>query len=391
MVLFTIALALVVQVPRQINVLENPTATKAVIISTIQPTQRLQPVEITAEEPFPLVRLAWFTNVPGKQDLINVLGRFDLFILHRNEVKGRDSMVSLGAKGLMLQYLLFQAIHDPGSCVAEPNANQAAFQPGDFCTISTQHSDWFLLDRQGQRIRVQDDGDDYYLMDPGNSEWRAFCLDRIRQTQVDPNWDGIFLDNVPVTLAHLEKSGKLPAAYPDDADYQAAVQGFLKYLYEGFFQSEDKRLFANLVSRKDEAAWANQLNFLDGVMHEGWAIDWPDRYRPAETWEKQMLLAEQTQDMGKTIILVSQGTRDDTTLQEFAFASYLLVNHGKAFFRYANSDKYREVWLYADYTVNLGAPLGSRYLDSDTWRRDFTNGHVVVNPETHEAEIYINR
>ena len=93
--------------------------------------------------------------------------------------------------------------------------------------------------------------------------------------------------------------------------------------------------------------------------------------------------------MGKDIILVSQGTKDDLELQEFAFASYLLVNQGRAIFRYANSNKYREVWVYENYNVPLGAPLGPRYKDGDAWRRDFTNGTVMVNPDTHKSEIQI--
>ena len=124
-------------------------------------------------------------------------------------------------------------------------------------------------------------------------------------------------------------------------------------------------------------------------MHEGWAIDWPNGYRPVAIWEKQMTLAEQTQEMGKSIVLISQGTKDDTTLQRFAFASYLLINRGHAFFRYANSNYYRDVWLYDNYDYDLGGPLGPRYRDGNAWKRDFTNGNVIVNPETHEVEINI--
>lgn len=253
--------------------------------------------------------------------------------------------------------------------------------------ISEQHPDWFLLDTEGQRILVQDRDTNLYLMDPGNPGWRSFFLDRIKKIQAEPNWDGVFLDNVPVTLAFREQSGHLPAAYPDDTSYQAAVQGFLKYLYESYFQPNKKLVFANLVSRKDDAAWVSQLNYLDGAMHEGWAIDWPDGYRSADTWEKHMALAEQTQETGKTIVMVSQGTQDDRALQNFAFASYLLINHGNAFFRYANSDNYADVWLYENYTYDLGEPLGSRYRDGQAWKRDFARGNVLVNPETHQVEI----
>ena len=389
--LLVIGSAVLLGMPQQTHVQVETPATKSAFTSTINPTPTsIQPlVEMTPGEQFPLVRLAWFTNVPKEEVVFSVLEWFDLFIFHRSEVEGRDLMISLGARGPILQYLLFESIHDPGSCTKEPNANQAAYLPGDFCRISEQHPDWFLLDRQGQRILVQDDNDNYYLMDPGNPDWQSFYLERIRQTQADPNWDGVFLDNVPVTLAFREKSETLPATYQDDVSYQKAVQGFLKYLYEGFFQPENKLMFANLISRRDDSVWVTQLNYLDGAMHEGWAIDWPDGYRSPDEWEKHLALAEQTQAKGKTIVLVSQGNRDDVELQRFAFASYLLINNGNAFFRYANSDKYREVWLYEDYAVKLGTPLGPRYLDADTWQRDFTNGHVSVNPKTHQVEINI--
>jgi hypothetical protein len=65
----------------------------------------------------------------------------------------------------------------------------------------------------------------------------------------------------------------------------------------------------------------------------------------------------------------------------------LLINNGQAFFRYAEGSKYREVWLYDNYSYNLGEPLGPRYKDGDAWKRDFTNGSVMVNPKTHEVEI----
>jgi hypothetical protein len=342
---------------------------------------------VTSGKEFPLVRLAWFTNIPREDDMFRVVEWFDLFIFHQGNEKERGLMVALGARGPILQYILFESIEADDSCTEQPKQNQVAFLPGDYCRISEEHPDWFLLDEQGQRIVVKDQDTTLYLMDPGQPGWRSFFLDRIQEIQAEPNWDGVFLDNVPVTLAFREKSGHRLAAYPDDHSYQAAVQGFLKYLYGSFFQPNQKLVFANLVSRRDDADWVSQLDYLDGALHEGWAIDWPDGYRPVDIWEKQMALAEQTQELGKTIVIVSQGTQDDTALQNFAFASYLLINQGNAFFRYANSDHYADVWLYENYTYDLGEPLGPRYQDGEAWRRDFTRGNVFVNPETHQAEI----
>lgn len=360
------------------------------------PTQTVVPspeIDTPVPETSPFeVRLAWYYNKPRTdEDMLQIVDWYDFFIMIKGNERTRDQMLSLGARRPILQYLDFEAIHDPGSCDEWPQENQVADQPGDFCRINQDHPDWFLLDTNGERMLISEDDYDWYLMDPGNTGWRDFFLERVRQNMADQNWDGVFLDNVEVTFAFFEDDERLPGQYPSEAAYQAAVQSFLEYLHTNYFQPNGKLLFANLVARKDDANWTNYITHLDGVMHEGWAIDWPDRYRSPETWEKHMALAERTQEMGKEIILVSQGTKDDLDLQEFAFASYLLVNQGKAIFRYANSSMYREIWVYDNYEIPLGSPLGPRYREGDTWKRDFTNGTVMVNPETHEAEIQLNK
>lgn len=355
---------------------------------TINPNSTSFPSSLSNNAP---VRLAWFTSLPERtEDLLLVSNWFDLFILIQGDEDRRDFIRTLNVSGPILQYLEFETIQDPGSCIAEPKINQVAYKPGDFCKISEQHPDWFLLDQSGNRIYTTDDNNTWYLMDPGNSGWQNFYLERIKEFQMDTGWNGVFLDNVPVTLAFREDEKNLPAAYPDDASYQSAIREFLKRLHVEYFQPTSKLLFANLVARKNDSGWASQVEHLDGAMYEGWSLDWPKGYRSVEEWERQMNIAEQTQQAGKYIILVSQGTKDDLPLQRFAFASYLLINHGRAFFRYSNSNSYREVWLYNDYATNLGDPLGSRYQIGLEWRRDFTNGRVILNPVTHEAEIIVD-
>ncbi|MCX6078183.1 MAG: putative glycoside hydrolase [Chloroflexi bacterium] len=364
------------QQPDSAGLSQDPTRTPT---PTSQPSQN-----------FP-VRLAWFYKPPTDGNFSQIASKYDFFIMSKGDEHDRDQLLSLGATRPILQYIRIDAIMDPGSCTRTPWKNNAAYLPGDFCTISTQHPDWFLLDPKGQRFVHQNNGENFVMMDPGNPGWRAFFLERIRKTQdLDRNWDGIFLDNVEVSLAFREKEDSLPAAYQNDLSYQAAVQGFLAYMYANYFKPYKRLLFANLVARKDDADWTKYLTYLDGAMHEGWSIDWPNGYRSAKTWEKQIALAEQTQQMHKYIILVSQGTQANQELQKFAFASYLLINQGRAAFRYANSQSYDEAWLYDNYTVQLGKALGTRFRDGKAWRRNFTNGYVLVNPETHEALININ-
>jgi hypothetical protein len=333
------------------------------------------------------VRLAWFYKPPESASLSILASNYNFFILSKGDEAIRDQLIGLGARKPFLQYLRSEAIHDPGSCTAQPWRNNVAYLPGDFCMISRDHPDWFLLDRNGSRIVDSYSNQNFYLMDPMNSGWQAFFLDRVRQSLSDSNWGGVFLDNLEVTLSFREKQNEIPAKYPDDASYLNATQTLLRVLYTTYFKPNGKLLFANIVSRKDETLFPTYMTYLDGAMNEGWSIDNPNRWRPVEAWEKQMNLAEQVQAQGKYIILVGQGTQSDAELERFAFASWLLVANGRTSFRYGNSANYRQVWLYDHYRLNLGQPLGPRYQTGTTWRRNFTNGSVVVDPSTHVAQV----
>jgi hypothetical protein len=332
--------------------------------------------------------LAWFYKPPADGNLAVVAQNYSTFIMTKGNEATRDQLLALGAPHPVLEYLRFEAIMDPGSCTATTWNNNVAYKVGDFCNISSNHPDWFLLTTSGQRIMHLTGTTKFYLMDPGNPGWRAFFLSRVQEIfAADPVWDGVFLDNVEVTNAFHLRAGENLAAYPDNASFQAAVQGFLQYLRANYFAPQGKLLSANLISRTNDAEFTKYLTYLDGVMHEGWSIDDPKRWRSAAEWETHLALAEQTQAMGKSIVLVSHGTQADLELQNFAYASYLLIANGKASFRYASSAAYNQAWLYDNYKLNLGTPLGSRYKSGSAWKRDFSNGSVSVDPTSHAVSI----
>jgi hypothetical protein len=334
-----------------------------------------------------IIRLAWFYKPPTDDQLGVIVNDFDLFILTHKDENERDQLRTRGVKSPISQYLLFLVIEDPGDCEEEPSGNQVAYKAGDFCMISEQHPDWFLLDSSGNRIKS---GKDTYHMDPGNAGYREFWLERAREMQESFGWDSIFLDNVEASTSKMTQGSTTLALYPDDLSYQAAVKGFLDYIRSNYFQPRNKPVYGNIVSMREEdnAVWDRYIQSLDGVLMESFATDWSDGYPKVDDWEREMSHADSALAQGKTLILVAQGKQDDAKLQAFSFASYLLLADGNVFFRYTSSDKYREVWLYENYSIDLGTPLGDRYPSGkDGWRRDFTHGYVIVNPKNHKVEI----
>jgi hypothetical protein len=352
------------------------------------------PIPVNTEVSKPLqpisVRLAWFYKPPRDGNMAPIASIFNIFILTKGDETQRDQLIQLGVAQPILQYMRFDVIQDPGSCSAQPWRNQVAYLPGDFCRISTDHPDWFLLNKNGSRINQSYENQNFYTMNLSNPGWREFWLQRTRQSQIDNAWQGVFLDNVGASLDKLDQISGGNGAYKTDADYQDAVNSFLEYIYKSYFQPQNRPLFANIIDLKDHAVWSRYLHSLDGAMLENFAVGWKsDKFRP-QKWEADMNLAELTQAQGKQVILISQGDRNDIKRQKFAIASYLLISNGLASFRYASADSYEDAWIYDNYSIKLGLPLGSRFQVGDTlWRRDFQNGSIVVDLASRSAEIIV--
>lgn len=334
-----------------------------------------------------VVQLVWFYKPPEDGSPLSALSEyFDVYILTHYDEDERDELRRLGVDSPFLEYLLFVQIQDPGSCDEKPYGNQVAYKTGDFCMILGEHPDWFLRDKNGEIIR---NGKTVY-MDPGNLEYRDFWLERAKELQEDFGWDGVFIDNVEASMNKLGRLESLPAKYSNDESYQVEIENFLAYIRNKYFEPQQQLMYANIIEYSNSAVWFRYLQYLDGAMIEDFAVDYNERYYSFFEWESQLKMVSEAQAMGKSVIMVSQGSVNDRERERFSFASYLLVNNGKSSFRYTDSDHYDEVWLYENYMVELGIPTGVMYTDNGGWRREFTNGNVFVNPILRTSEIHLN-
>lgn len=342
----------------------------------------------TVEAPVPardVVSRAYFYRPPVGVDALTLARTQDRFVLTKLDEPLRDALRVAGATGPILQYVRFEAIQDPTG-LGYTWHNQVAWKPGDWEMISRDHPDWFLLDAQGGRLEAETSpGQRFYMMDPANPGWRAFFVSRLREMRDVYGWQGVFLDNVEASLAKRERAGRLPARYPTDAAYSAAVGDFLSYLRAELFAREGVRVEANIIENRDDngPVWHDYLRHLDGAMREGWALGWDvdGGYKDAWSWEQELRQAEATQAGGDHATLVAMGRAGDVQRRDFAVGSYLLVANGNASFRYTHWDAYDQLW---DVPIpDLGEPLGPRYQQGGAWVRDFTRGQVRVDPAAH--------
>jgi hypothetical protein len=347
-----------------------------------EPTPEATP-EATPQPPLKPLSLAWFYHAPADGVDPGFLAQyFDIFISTRDLASGRDQLKGLGSQAVFYQYVVLNEVLQAETCDAKPYDQQAASRPGDFCRIDRLHPDWFLLTSDAKRIQDKPPYDSAWMMDPSNPEWRQFWIERVLERDFT-GWDGVFLDN-------LEANPRYQAdnlmKYPLPADYQQANLGFLKMIYEEF-HSRGLRVFANILHVTTIDEWQLYLPYLDGVMIENFAVDWESGQRlTEEEWELHMQCAFTAQAQGKEVILVARGESDDIPRQQFALASYYLINNGKAYFRYT-SDDYDEMLWYLNYLIEPGAPLGDLYFDNGLWKRDFENGQVVVDLINQSASI----
>lgn len=324
-------------------------------------------------------------------------------ILTKNDEAFRDQIRAAGYRGPILQYILANEIDGPtqktnqGKCDSDfqPWQNQAANEPGDFCKYLDPNEDWFLHNGDGQRLYSTYQGRRYYRMNPASEGWRAFMLDRLKRhmfgddQQPALGYDGFFLDNVELALDNsqndLKISDGIVQEFDTQAEFKRAWRDWLKYMREGL--GPDVPLWANLVEGNHEPdEWNDYLPYLDGVMNEAFVTG----YRASLSREQQnndLKQAEYALAQGKGVYAVSQGEQEDEQRQTFALASYLLIMQldKMNYFRY--SSDYSSWWLYDNYNVRLGAPLGPRYKVKNGWRRDFENGYVVVDQTKYKGKI----
>ncbi len=346
------------------------------------------------------VQLTWFYKPPEDgTSLSHLSNNFSYFVLTKNDESQRNYLQNRGHP--VLQYTKLDAIHDPCfqardpvgttcNCNRNPLNNQVAWNANDICFIRDNHRSWFLRDKNGQLIYSSQGNRDFIIMDPGNQGWRDFWLSRMRQSQ-STGWDGIFIDNMATTFT---RHGGNPVDLRDYSrqGWRNAIAGFLRYARQDYFSGANKKMLANLsVYWNEEPTYFQYLQYLDGTMDEHWGVLGNDTgVYSALSWERRILRADATLAQGKNMLLVSRGARNDHHRRNFALASYLLVDRGNGYFRYSRQGDYDAAWLYDDYDISLGAPVGNYYRQGSNWVRDFENGKVSVNPGAYTYEFLLD-
>ena len=259
--------------------------------------------------------------------------------------------------------------------------------PTSICTAGvtyqqsdSQHPEWFLLNKQGERIRFND-YTDLWAMDVGSVSYQSQWADNVITEVNRDGWDGVFLDDTNTTMKYHYTVSDI-AKYPTDAAWQSATQSALAVIGPRI-QAAGGLAIANIGSWHEYPAVGDSwLSYLSGGMQEHFA-KWgssPDSgYADQGTWQRMLNSAKYAQSHGKAFLAVTNSSNGDAAAARYGWASTLLAAQGSADF--ALHDDYTYENWFPEYDYDIGDPTGPESTDSNgIHRRVFTKGIVVVNP-----------
>ncbi|MFZ4849823.1 MAG: putative glycoside hydrolase [Caldilinea sp.] len=251
--------------------------------------------------------------------------------------------------------------------------------------------DWFAHWPESSASRVLNCDWGWWLMNLESPGWRAYWQGEVlRQLQANAN-DGVFIDSLSVPN-YLGSDRYDPALPPFDLTYEntwaSRIDAWLAWL-----QTQPVGDYAlvpnvgNWVTTRDPTTYAA----VDGAMFEGFAMWGAGAPYAVEDWRLQMNRALGLIRQGKAVI--AQAYTGDGRERLFALGSYLLIKGDRTYLN-LESEMAPEWW--PEYDIAIGTPLQPPVaaiddLASDAvYRRDFTNGFVLVNPAEEGDPIVVN-
>jgi len=240
------------------------------------------------------------------------------------------------------------------------------------------------------------------VADVGSSAYQKAWVDNVAAFIATNGNDGVFIDDVIADVS-VGTGGKFPAKYPTKEAWADALASFLAYVgpamkAKGYYVAVNADAYTRNDSTANDgsraAAWATRIApSVNGVMQEFW-LQSPVDYSMRSTggnwnqyWEGWLNLVSAVQSQSRDFIGLTYGAQGDSQKMRFGKASFLLAwDGGGSVFVYNPLDG-SDPWS-PDWTTNIGVPVASKYQVGQGWRREFTGGTVLVNPNPSTSQTF---
>lgn len=270
---------------------------------------------------------------------------------------------------------------------ADPRDPDGQSDWAGYTDAAQNHSEWFLRDAAGNPL-VFKDYPTSRVMDVGNPAYQDAGAARVSGVAVADGFDGVFLDDTSASLRWVVAGGAAACVtYPTTARWQAAVSSFLTNVAPQL-HSAGLLVVANIGgSTITPGLWKAWNGPIDGAMEESFTNGGAGRDSIANgQWPAKLGHALWSEANGK--IALDHAVTATRGGARYGLATMLLAAGGANLYS-ASTGYFNEVW-WPEYTTTnaLGRPRGRyRVLRNGVYRRDFTNGVVLVNPHAKGARV----
>ena len=257
-------------------------------------------------------------------------------------------------------------------------------------SLATQHPEWILKDAAGNKLYIPYGCSGgvcpQYAADIGSSAWRQYFIGQA-QTLLALGYKGIYIDDVDMDRNVGNGSGQQVA--PIDPRTGAEMSDAAWKTYFAQFMEQVRAAFPG-VEIVHNAVW-----FTGGGQHDGTQPEIAREIAAASYYHMErgfndpgltggtgiwsvyamMRFIDNAHAKGTHVVL--QSYANDATGAEYNLAGYFLVNDGGDYVSSSYGSLPGSWW--SGFDTNLGDAKGARYLWNGVWRRDFTNGIVLMN------------
>jgi hypothetical protein len=279
------------------------------------------------------------------------------------------------------------------TCVSGITYEQAlahdAANPGD---------PWVLRDASGKSI-VRPSASYLHLANVGSASYQRQWLTNVLNAYARLGFDGPYLDDLLAQVSGWS-NGVYPTLYPSDSAWETAMTSFIAYVGpqlkgRGKYVLANTYKFGPADGSATVAWWKKVGSYVSAMQREYWVQNPNSLSQMYDTnpccwtghWEKWLLLADAAKSVGADFFALHAGASTDTRAMMYGKASFLLVwggaGGGFIFNPRDNVDPWNPAW-----TTNVGTPLGARYQVGVGWRRDYSAGTALVNPNAFSAQTY---
>lgn len=341
-------------------------------------------------KPAKFVRFAQAGN-PDLSNPVSDAARYDIIVVHPWRTAYRDAVKAANPNCKVLAYQEVAAMSTSrdtsGLSASAVNYDEAGNAPAsDANAAAGPNQAWFLRSTATGLPFTFSAFNYLYAADIGHAGYRARVTKNLRTLLTNSAWDGVFLDDVNVSLKYHHTVSDV-TQYPNDAAYTAAMRSLLAYatpMVEGL----GKLCLANLGSGHEfpdqVTSW---LDVVGGGLDEyPFAFGSPATFQLEPSIDNAIVVAQEMQRRGRHALLLSAvditANVPNAAQARYYLAASLLVQEGRAYCgvsEYINAPWNSAEWDGLDW---LGVPVEKAVKEptSTVWRRRYSGGIVYLNP-----------